>query len=322
MSFPLSQKAVVLESCGRPHQLRIKADYRIPILDPGELLIKNTLCGVNTVDTYYRNGFYDTPLPAVLGHEAVGTVAALGPGTSSCNFKIGDRVIWTHKRGYAEYSAVPMTNIIKVPRGVSDEDALGGFLSGLTALTLLKEACVVKKGECVLLHAATTNVGLLMIQILKSTGATVIATVDHADKISHVKSLGAAIVLNYKDKKPLSWDKVVKEATKDVGVSVAVVYDCIGKDTWRGSLDVVKTNGTVVWCGSLSGPVPAIRPAWVKYLIMLPFTLFHNPKAKFLLAVGRYLFFLLTITISDTYYQSALRSFMHHQRPIYRVETD
>lgn len=101
-----------------------------------------------------------------------------------------------------------------------------------------------------------------------------------------------------------------------------VVYDCIGKDTWRGSLDVVKTNGTVVWCGSLSGPVPAIRPAWVKYLIMLPFTLFHNPKAKFLLAVGRYLFFLLTITISDTYYQSALRSFMHHQRPIYRVETD
>ena len=257
MSVPATQKAVIFGITDNSDQtVRIEFDYPVPTPGKNELLIQNTLCGVNNVDTYYRAGFYKykASSPTVLGHEAVGIVSALGPGTKWCNFKVGDRVIWVHKGAYAQYSAVPVGNTLKIPKGILDHDAIAGFLNGMTALALVKEVYKVNKGEWVLLHAAESNIGLLMLQILKSLGAKIIGTVDTRTKMDLVKSLGVDVVINYTDHIKSGWPHRVKEITKGDGPSV--VYDFVGKDTWKGSLDAVKGNGTILWCGTLSGPIP------------------------------------------------------------------
>ena len=86
-------------------------------------------------------------------------MAALGAGDDRYGFRVGDRVVWLGQGGYAEYTAVPAEKEVKIPEGISDEDAVGGFLMGMTALSLIREAYEVKRGDWVLLHAAAGGVG-------------------------------------------------------------------------------------------------------------------------------------------------------------------
>ncbi|KAL1967946.1 hypothetical protein VTN77DRAFT_2363 [Rasamsonia byssochlamydoides] len=256
MSVPSTQKAVVIETTGGPEVLQYKTDYPVPSPQEGQLLVKNNISGVNYIDTYFRTGLYPAPKPEVLGREAAGTVVAIGPGANPYNFKVGDRVIWLSTTGYAEYSAVPAAKTVKIPDGISDEDAVASFLSGLTVLTLAKEAYPVQKGEWVLLHAAAGGAGFLMTQVLKLLGAKVIGTAGGPEKVALVKSLGADHVIDYRSEEGKDWVKQVKEITNGEGVSV--VYDSVGKDTWEGSLEAVKRKGTIVWFGNASGPVPPL----------------------------------------------------------------
>lgn len=254
MSVPSTQKAIVIEQTGGPEVLQFKADYPVPTPQEGQLLVKNNISGVNYIDTYFRTGLYPSPKPEVLGREGAGTVVAVGPGPNPYNFKVGDRVAWLNTGGYAEYTAVPAAKAVKIPDGISDEEAIAGFLSGLTVLTLTKEAYPVKKGEWVLLHAAAGGAGFLMTQVLKSIGAKVIGTAGGPEKVELVKSLGADFVIDYRSEEGKDWVKKVKEVTGGVGVDV--VYDSVGKDTWEGSLEAVKRKGTIIWFGNASGPVP------------------------------------------------------------------
>lgn len=269
MSIPLTQKAVVFHRPGTPGYLSVKTDYPVPSLDEGEVLIKNTFCGVNNIDTFYRVGLSYTLGPTVPGHEAAGTIVAFGPSKEPCNFKLGDRVIWVYKGGYAEYSAAPLDNVIKIPDGISGQDAVGGFLTGLTALTLVKEAYLVKKGEWVLLNATTRGRGvtprnasiiLSMLRILKGVGAKVViigirkVTVAALPFMSRLSKLftGQNISMEYGDEKRDDWVQTVRDITNGDGVSVA--YDFVGKRSWKHCLDVVRTNGTMVWCANGMAP--------------------------------------------------------------------
>lgn len=254
--IPLRQKAAVLTSQKAGPKIQIDADYVVPALQRGELLVKNSLCGVNTADTLYLGGFKTVSPPAVLGFEAVGTVAALGPGTFTSGFKLGDTVVWVYKEGYAEYTAVPVGNIFKVPKNVSEKDAIAVLLYGLTALALSRQAYSIAKGEWVLIHGASGNVGLLMVQIAKATGAKVIGTVHRLQNMDLIKTLGADAVFAYDATDKYDWIQKVKDLTKDEGVSV--IYDFVGKKTWQGNLDAVKTSGTIIFCGDISGQVPAL----------------------------------------------------------------
>ncbi|OJJ50891.1 hypothetical protein ASPZODRAFT_148279 [Penicilliopsis zonata CBS 506.65] len=256
MSLPTTMKAVLVEQTGGPEVLQFKTDYPVPTPAEGQLLVKNNICGINYIDTYFRTGLYPSPKPEILGREAAGTVAAVGPGPNPANFQVGDRVAWLATGGYAEYSAVSVGKAVKIPAGVSDEDLMGSFLSGLTVLTLAKETYPVQAGEWVLLHAAAGGAGFLMTQILKSIGAKVIGTAGGAEKVALVKSLGADVVIDYRSEEGKDWVKKVKEVTGGRGVDV--VYDSVGKDTWEGSLEAVKRKGTIVWFGNASGPVPPL----------------------------------------------------------------
>lgn len=247
-------KAVVVEQTGGPEVLQYKTSHPVPTPQEGQLLVRNNISGVNFIDTYFRTGLYASPKPEILGREGAGTIVSVGPNTSG--FKVGDRVAWMANGGYAEYTAVPAAKTVKIPEGISDEDVMASFLSGLTVLSFVKETYAVQKGDWVLLHAAAGGAGFLMTQILKSIGANVIGTAGGAEKCALVKSLGADVVIDYRSEEGKDWVKLVKEATGGRGVDV--VYDSVGKDTWEGSLEAVKRKGTIVWFGNASGPVPPI----------------------------------------------------------------
>lgn len=253
-SIPTKQKGVVVEKTGGPEVLEYKTDLSVPIPGEGQILVKNHLASINYIDTYYRTGLYSSPKPEILGQEGIGTIVSLGPGQNPYNFAVGDRVIWLHRGSYCEYSAVSAEKAVKVPDGVSEEDALAAFLSGLTSLTLVKEAYPVQRGDWVLIHAAAGGAGFLMTQILKNIGAKVIGTAGGPEKVNLVKDLGTDFVIDYKGEEGKDWVKKAKQITDGEGVDV--VYDSVGQDTWEGSLEAVKRKGTVVWFGYASGPVP------------------------------------------------------------------
>ncbi|KAH7626106.1 hypothetical protein B0T09DRAFT_293365 [Sordaria sp. MPI-SDFR-AT-0083] len=255
-SIPQTQKAVVVEDVGGPEVLQYRTDYAVTQPGEGQVLVKNAVAGINYIDTYFRTGLYPSAKPEVLGREAAGTVVALGPNTEQDNLQVGDRVLWLGNAGYAEYSAVPAAKTVKLPDSVSYETAVASFMSGLTVLALTRETYEVKPGDWVLVHAAAGGAGFLMTQVLKKLGAKVIGTAGGPEKVELVKSLGADHVIDYRSEQGKDWVSTVMSLTEGKGVDV--VYDSVGKDTWEGSLAVVKRKGTIVWFGNSSGPIPPL----------------------------------------------------------------
>lgn len=241
-------KAVFFDKTGGPSVLQYSESYPVPTPSDGQLLIRNTFAGVNYIDTYFRSGLYPAPsLPMVPGQEAAGTVAKV-QGPNPLGFKEGDRVVWITRGGYAEYTAVSADRVIKIPSGVSDENAVGGFLMGMTALSLIKEAYPVKKGETVLVHAAAGGMGLILCQLLRDLGVTVIGTAGGPEKCALAKENGATHVIDYKASSGPSWVEQVKTLTNGQGVDCT--YDGVGKDTYEGDLDVAKRKSKVVYFGN------------------------------------------------------------------------
>jgi NADPH2:quinone reductase len=254
-SIPSIMAAILTPKTGPASVLEYTTSQPIPTPQPGQILIKNTLAGINYIDTYFRSGLYPAPpgasMPMIIGQEAAGTVA---DANNHPDFKPGDRVVWLHFGSYAAYAAVPAEKVVKIPAGISDEDALGVFLMGMTAISLVQESYKVERGQWVLCHAAAGGVGLLMCQILKRLGARMIGTAGGPEKCALAKENGAEFVIDYKAEK--DWVGKVKEITGGEGVHV--VYDSVGKDTWEGSLEVVRRKGSVVFFGNASGPPPPI----------------------------------------------------------------
>ena len=232
-------KAVLLTDKGGTDKLKYTTDQPVPKLTSGQILVKNNIAGINFIDTYFRTGLYPAPAgyPMILGQEGAGTVAATDG--DSAGLKKGDRVAWIKVGGYAEYTAVAADRAVKIPEGLSDEDAVGSFLMGMTALSLIKEAYPVKKGDKVLVHAAAGGMGLLLCQLLRDVGAYTIGTASTKEKCDLAKANGANEMINYKDNK--EWAEEVKKLTNGEGVDV--VYDSVGQTTWEGSLEAVKRKG-------------------------------------------------------------------------------
>ncbi|MGN6147610.1 MAG: quinone oxidoreductase family protein [Rhizomicrobium sp.] len=246
-------KAIRIHQNGGPEVLRYE-DVELPPPAKGEVRVRHTAVGVNFIDTYHRSGLYKLPLPTGIGSEAAGTAEALGE--SVAGFKLGDRVAYAGTIGaYAEANNVAADKLVKLPEGVSDEDAAASLLKGMTVQYLLTRTYSVNPGETILFHAAAGGVGLIFGQWAKHIGATVIGTVGSEDKIALAKSHGYDHILNLsKD----DWVKRVRELTD--GDGVPVVYDGVGKATWDGSLDCLAVRGMMVSFGNSSGAVPPFAP--------------------------------------------------------------
>jgi NADPH2:quinone reductase len=245
--------AVVVRATGGPEVLEF-AQVDVPAPGPGELLVDVTAAGVNYMDVYQRIGRYPVEPPFTPGTEGAGVVGALGPDVTG--FAVGDHVVWTDAPGsYARQTIVPAERAFPVPDGVADELAAAAMLQGLTAHYLVTSTYPVKPGDTVLVHAAAGGVGLLLVQLAKSRGGTVIATVSTAAKEELARAAGADEVVRYTE---TDFTEEVGRITG--GKGVAAVYDGVGKDTFDGSLASLATRGTLALFGASSGPVPPFDP--------------------------------------------------------------
>ncbi len=214
--------------------------------------VRNTVVGLNYIDTYHRSGLYPLPMPSGIGLEAVGVVDALGEGVDYLN--VGDRVAYAGGPvgAYAELRLIPADRLVKVPEGIADEQAAAMMLKGLTVQYLIRRTYRVEKGETVLFHAAAGGVGLIACQWLKALGVTVIGTVGSDEKAAIAKAHGCHHTIVYTRE---NFVERVMEITG--GKKVPVVYDSVGKDTFAGSLDCLMPRGLLAVFGNGSGPVPA-----------------------------------------------------------------
>jgi NADPH:quinone reductase len=245
-------KAVRYHKQGGPEVLQLD-DVQVGDPGQGQVRIKHTAIGVNFVDTYQRSGLYPMQLPAVGGNEAAGVVDAVGAGVT--DLKAGDRVAYTGLPGsYCDLRLVPADRMVKLPQGISDDQAASMMLKGLTVHYLIHTTYPVKKGETVLWHAAAGGVGLIACQWLKALGVVTIGTAGSDEKTALAKAHGADHVINYSTEKFVDRVKALTG-----GKGVPVVYDSVGKTTWEGTLDCLSPRGLVVSFGNASGPVAPVN---------------------------------------------------------------
>jgi NADPH2:quinone reductase len=241
--------AIQVKRAGGPEVLEL-VKLPVPEAKGAEAVVKIVAAGINFIDVYYREGRYKAVMPFVPGQEAAGDVVAVGSNVT--NLKVGDRVAYTMVLGsYAEYSAVAADRLVKIPEGVSYQQAAAAMLQGMTAHYLSHDTYPLKKGETALVHAAAGGVGLLLVQMAHGIGARVIGTVSTEEKAKLAREAGADDVILYTQ---ADFEAETRRLTGGRGVDV--VYDSVGKTTFEKGLDILRPRGYMVLFGGSSGPVP------------------------------------------------------------------
>jgi NADPH2:quinone reductase len=253
-------KAIRIHATGGPEVLSWD-DVDVPSPGRGEVVLRHTAIGVNYADVNLRRGtfyLYDKlPLPAVLGNEGAGVVEQVGPGVTE--LAVGDRVAYVNASGstaspgaYSERRVMAADRLVKIPGGVSDEQAAASLLKGLTAWCIVRRAFPVQPGQVVLVHAAAGGVSSFLTQWSRHLGATVIGTAGNAEKAAIAKADGCEHVILYRE------TDFVAETRRLYPGGISAVFDGVGKDTFLPSLDCLKPLGMLVNFGNASGPPPLL----------------------------------------------------------------
>src|SRR6202045_919745 len=266
--------------------LTLVADRKIELADipappppqAGEVQIRVKAVGLNPLDLWGFRGmaFAKRKLPLVVGAEAAGEIAAVGPGVTA--FKPGDAVVMYgaltcgtckacregrdnlcenvkgimgfHVDGFArELVNIEARLVIPVPAGVSMRDAACAPIAYGTVQHMLFDNAKLQPGETILVHAGGSGIGTAAIKMAKAIGCTVITTVGDDAKAEKAKAIGADHVINYRNDR---FEHVVRKLTGKKGVDV--VFEHVGAETFNGSLLALKRGGRLVTCGSTSGP--------------------------------------------------------------------
>lgn len=237
---------MVVRRLGGPDVLEREAfDPGLP--GPGEILVEQDAIGLNFIDTYFRTGLYEAPLPLTPGLESVGTVIAVGEGVDG--FAIGDRAgSISGLGGYATHRNMHADRAVPIPDGVSSEVAAAAMLKGFTACYLAEDIITLKPGQTALVHSAAGGVGSILVPWLRDKGVIVIA---HAGTAAKAASVSADHALSG------SFDDLAEQVRSLTdGNGVDVVYDGVGKDSWAASLAALKRRGMMISYGNASGAVP------------------------------------------------------------------
>ena len=247
-------KAIRVNEHGGPEALAFE-DVETPEPGPGQARVRTAASGVNFIDVYMRTGIYPGETPFTLGLEGAGEVEAVGEGVDEVS--VGDHVAWAGVPGsYAQRVVVPVDRL--VPFNVTMVEArvaAAVMLQGMTAHYLSHSTFPLQEGQTALVHAAAGGVGLLLCQMAKMRGATVIGTAGTEEKAALAKEAGADEVILYREQ---DFTEETNRITNGEGVDV--VYDSVGKDTFDGGLDCLKTRGYMVLYGASSGQVPPLDP--------------------------------------------------------------
>jgi alcohol dehydrogenase len=245
---------------------------------PGEVQIRVGAVALNHLDLWGFRGmaFAKRKMPLVVGAEAAGEIAAVGPDV--VGFTSGERVVMYgaqtcgvckacregrdnlcedtrsimgfHSDGFArEYVNMPARLVIKVPRGVSIRDAACAPIAFSTVQHMLFDNAKLEPGETILVQAGGSGIGTVAIMMAKAIGCTVITTVGDDAKAEKVRAIGADHIINYRKDR---FESVVRKITAKKGVDVA--FEHTGAETFNGSLLSLKRGGRLVTCGATSGP--------------------------------------------------------------------
>jgi NADPH2:quinone reductase len=246
-------KAIRVREHGGPEVMKLE-DAPVPEPGPKQALVRLVASGVNFIDVYFRTGLYKAETPTAIGSEAAGVVEKIGPEVTEV--AVGDRVAYAMARGsYAEYAVVAAAGLVKLPDGITFEQAAAAMLQGMTAHYLTQSTYPLKQGDSCLIHAAAGGAGLMTVQMAKSRGARVFGTVSTEAKAQLARENGADDVIRYTEQ---DFEQEVKRLTNGRGVDV--VYDSVGKTTFDKSLNCLRPRGMMALFGSSSGPVPPVDP--------------------------------------------------------------
>jgi alcohol dehydrogenase len=271
--------------------LTLIADRKLELADlaspaapaAGEVQVAVKAVALNHLDLWGYRGmaFAKRKMPVVVGVEAAGQIAAVGPGTSG--LRPGDAVVMYgaltcgtckacregrdnlcenvagimgfHVDGFArDLVNIPARLVIPVPAGVALRDAACAPIAFATVQHMLFDNARLEPGESVLVHAGGSGIGTVAIKMAKAIGCTVITTVGDDAKAEKAKALGADHVINYRTDR---FEGAVRKLTGKKGVDV--VFEHVGAETFNGSLLCLKRGGRLVTCGATSGPSTTIN---------------------------------------------------------------
>lgn len=247
MTLPKQMNYIEITQPGGPEVLKLSQE-QVPTPDPHELLIKVHAAGINRPDVLQRAGHYPMKpgMSAVPGLEVAGEVVAVGASVSG--FKVGQSVCaLTNGGGYAEYCAVPATQTLAIPEGVSMIQAAAIPETFFTVWANLFELGQARKGETVLIHGGTSGIGTTALMLCKALGIKAFATVGSEEKCARVRALGAEPI-NYHD---ADFSEVIAQKTQGKGVDV--ILDIMGASYFAQNLASLARRGRLVVIGFLGG---------------------------------------------------------------------
>lgn len=248
-------KAVRYHEHGGPEVFRVE-DVAEPVAGPGEVILRVKAAALNHVEVDHRNGISRFPItmPHIGGIEFVGEIASLGEGVSG--WAVGDRVTpyllgsvgkflgIDSPGGFAEYVAVQAPSLVRIPDGISWEDASAVQVAFGTAFHMLFNRAKLKIGETVMVNSVGSGIGSAAVQLAKLSGAYVIGNSSGDAKLARAKELGMDVGINY------TTQDVVEEVKKATGgKGVDVVFEHVGGEMFAKSLDSLAWSGRIVTCG-------------------------------------------------------------------------
>jgi putative PIG3 family NAD(P)H quinone oxidoreductase len=270
-----------------PAEALVPGERPDPVAGPGQVRIRVRAAGVNRPDIVQRLGRYPAPPGAsdILGLEVAGEIDQVGPAIEgqAPRWAVGDRVCaLLGGGGYSEYAVVDARHALPVPDGLDFVQAAALPETLFTVFANVFEAGGLKAGETLLIHGATSGIGVTAIQMAKAAGARVIATSRGAEKTAAALKLGADISLD------ASSDDVSAALAEAGGVDV--VLDMVGADYARINLEALKTGGRWVVIATLSGAKAEIdlMRVMLKRIVLTGSTLRARPadeKARLAAAV-------------------------------------
>ncbi len=242
---------------------------------PGQVLIRNTACGINRPDQIERLGFYPAPAgaPEGLGLEVSGHVAVLGAGVDG--LAVGDPVCaLVAGGGYSDYVIAPAGSVLPAPPGINLADAAGLPETVLTVWTNVFEIGALSPDETLLVHGGTSGIGTTAIQMAKAHGARVIATAGTAEKVALCERLGADIAINYRE---ADFETVVKDAG-----GADVILDMVGGDYVQKNINCANAGARIVSIAFLKGSRVELdlMRVMLKRIVLTGSTLRARPDAE------------------------------------------
>jgi len=242
-------KAAILNRFGSPDEFELQ-EIDVPEIGPEDVLIRVEYAGVGEWDAFERQGGYANMLelqpkfPYVLGSEGAGTVAAIGEKV--VEFNIGDHVYapgFLNPRGgfYAEYAAVHVDYVTRIPPGMAVRDAAVISGVGITALRGLEDILNLRQGESILVFGASGGVGHLAVQLAKTIGARVFAVASGEDGVSLVKALGCDAVIDGRA------DDIAVAATRFAPDGLDAALITAGGDAADAAMACVRPGGRIAF---------------------------------------------------------------------------